>query len=155
MIKNPDVQGKLGKLAAGLAPFVLMQANAKIELSSDAFDEIKELSMLEPFLANFAQLFEGMAGSDVETMLSERIEMEEGQENVPAHLKVAIEFMHTLFDIFGEMHESGEMELNVSFPNIASLKLNVTSEDLGTALLLATKFALYEKTIKPKYEWAT
>ena len=152
VIKNPDIQAALGKFAAALAPFVLMQLNAKIELGFDDFAEIKDFAMMEPFLASFGQLLEGMVGSDVETMLSERIEIEEGQD-IPAHLKLAIDFMHTLFDIFQEMHESGEMELNASFPNIASAKLNVTTMDLGKALILALKASVYDTKIKPKYDW--
>ena len=132
-----------------------MQANAKIELGSDAFGEIKELSMMEPFLANFGQLFEGMAGGEVDAMLEERCDLsvlEEGALNEKT--KMAMEFIHTLFDIFKEMNESGEIEFSGSIPNIASLNFNVRSEDLGTALHLGAKLA-YDGKFKPRYEYAT
>ena len=143
VIKNPDLQDALGKFAAALAPLVLMQLNAKIELGFEDFAEIKDFAMMEPFLASFSQLLEGMAGSDVETMLSDRIEIEEGTE-IPAYLKQVIEFMHTLFNVLQNMHEDGEMEVNFSFPNIASAKVNVTTKDLGLALMLALKATVYD-----------
>ena len=155
VIKNPDQAGPLGPIAAFIAPLVLMQANAKIELGSDAFGEIKELSMMEPFLANFGQLFEGMAGGEVDAMLEERCDLsvlEEGALNEKT--KMAMEFIHTLFDIFKEMNDSGEIEINGSIPNIASLNFNVRSEDLGTALHLGTKL-VYDGKYKTRYEYAT
>jgi hypothetical protein len=131
-----------------------MQANAKIELGSDAFGDIKELSMMEPFLANFSQLFEGMAGGEVDAMLEERCDLsvlEEGK--LGEKTKKAMEFIHTLFDIFKEMSDSGEIEINGSIPNIASLNFNVKSEGLGTALHLATKL-VYDGGFKARYEYA-
>ena len=155
VIKNPDQAGPLGPIVAFIAPLVLMQANAKIELGSDAFGDIKELSMMEPFLANFGQLFEGMAGGEVDAMLEERCDLsvlEEGALNEKT--KMAMEFIHTLFDIFKEMNESGEIEFSGSIPNIASLNFNVRSVDLGTALHLGAKLA-YDGKFKPRYEYAT
>ena len=110
--------------------------------------------MMEPFHANFSQLFEGMAGGEVDAMLEERCDLsvlEEGK--LSEKTKMAMEFIHTLFDIFKEMSDSGEIEINGSIPNIASLNFNVKSEGLGTALHLATKL-VYDGKFKPRYEYA-
>ena len=131
----------------------MLQANAKIDLSSDSFDEIKDLAIMEPFLANFNQLFEGMAGSEVEAMLEERCNLDAAPDLNPK-IKMGIEFMHTLFDIFKQMSDSGEIEFCGSIPNIASLKLNITSENLGTALHLASKFLVYDANLKDRYEYS-
>jgi hypothetical protein len=144
----------MGPLAMGLAPVLMLQLNAKIALDFDSFDELKELPMFEPLLATFAQLFEGMSGSDVETMLIDRIELEEGQD-LDSTLKLTIEFMHTLFNVFQSMAKDGEVEVNASCPNIASLNLNILSEDLGKAVLLGVRSSVYENKIKPKFTWAT
>lgn len=153
VIKNPEAAGPLGSIAAAIAPFVLLQANAKIELTSDSFGEIKELSMMEPFLANFNQIFEGMAGSEVDATLEERCDLDAAPDLNPG-IKMAMEFMHTLFDIFKEMHESGEVVLSASIPNIVSTRLNITSEKLGTACHLGSKFLVYDGKLKDRYEYA-
>lgn len=108
ILKNPDMSNAMGPFAMGLGPVLMLQMNAKFTLDFDSFDELKELPMFEPLLANFAQLFEGMSGSDVETMLTDRIQLEEGQELDPK-LKLIIEFMHTLFDVFQNMDQNGEV----------------------------------------------
>jgi hypothetical protein len=154
ILKNPDMMEAMGPIAMGLAPVLMLQLNAKIALDFDSFDELKELAMVEPLLATFAQLFEGMSGSDVETMLTDRIELEEGQELNP-QLKLIIQFMHTMFDVCQNMAMDGQVLLNASFPNVASLNLDISSEDLGKAILLGLRSSVYENKIKPKYEWAT
>ena len=153
VIKDPDASGPLGKFAALIAPFVLLQANAKIDLSSESFDEVKELAIVEPFLANFNQLFEGMAGSEPDAMLEERYDLDAAPD-LNEKIKMAIEFMHTLFDIFKEMSDSGEIDFHGSIPNIASLKLNITSENLGKSLHLASKFLVYDGKLKDRYEYS-
>ena len=75
ILKDPDLMNALGPFAMAVSPILFLQMNAKIDLDFDSFEEMKELPMLEPFMANFSQLFEGMFGSDVETMLSDRIEI--------------------------------------------------------------------------------
>jgi hypothetical protein len=152
VLKNPELSNELGPIVMCLSPAVLLQMNAKFDVQFEDLAEIKDLPMMEPFLANFSQLFEGMAGSDVETMINDRIVMEEGQE-VPAPLKQSVEACHTLFDVLQAM--DGELEINASIPNLASLKTKVKSEDLGKALLIGVKATAYDKKIKPKYEWAT
>lgn len=154
ILKNPDMMEAMGPLAMGLAPVLMLQLNAKIDLDFDSFDELKDLPMFEPLLANFAQLFEGIIGSDVETMLTDRIELQEGQD-LNKHLKLIIEFMHTMFDVCQNMATEGKVELAASFPNVASLNLDISSEDLGKAILLGLRSTFYEKQIKPKYEWET
>jgi len=109
--------------------------------------------MMEPFLANFNQLFEGMAGSEVESTLEEVCDLEAAPE-LNAGIKMAMEFMHTLFEIFKEMHESGEVQIHASFPNIASVRLHINSQKLGTAAHLATKFLVYDGKLKDRYEYA-
>ena len=151
ILKNPELQsGKLGSIAMALAPMLMVALNGNLAIEFDSFDELKELPMLQPLLANFAQLFEGVTGSDVETMLSDRIQMEEGVE-IKSYLKLMIEFMHTIFDICEKM--AGEIELNFTFPKVAGVKLNITSEDLGKVILLLVRATMYEKKVKPKYEW--
>jgi hypothetical protein len=54
ILKNPDLMDAMGPLAMGLAPVLMLQLNAKIALDYDSFDELKELPMFEPLLANFA-----------------------------------------------------------------------------------------------------
>jgi hypothetical protein len=95
-----------------------------------------------------------MSGSDVDTMLIDRIELEEGQDLDP-HLKLIIEFMHTFFNVCQNMANDGELEFNASCPNIASLNLNIFSEDLGKAILLGVRSSVYESKVKPPFEWAT
>lgn len=133
----------------------MLQANLKLDLSFDDYNEINQMAMLEPFMANFSQLFEGMIGQDVDSILNgDRIEIEEGQE-LTGQLKLVIEFFHTLFDVCQNMADQGEMEVNASFPNLASLQANFKSEDLGKAIHLALRSTIYDQGIKPKYEWAT
>jgi hypothetical protein len=98
VLNDPALGESLGTFAYILAPVVLLQLNANLNLTFDDFEELKELPMMEPLLANFGQLFEGITGSDVETLTSERITDYDG-ENVPAYLKKAVEAQHTLFDI--------------------------------------------------------
>jgi hypothetical protein len=98
VLKDPALGEVLGPFAFILAPIVLLQMNASLNLTFDDFEELKELPMMEPLLANFGQLFEGISGSDVETLTSERITEYDGEE-VPAYLKRAVEAQHTLFDI--------------------------------------------------------
>jgi hypothetical protein len=155
VIKDPELRGPLGMFAGFFAPLVLMQANAKIDLTTDAFDDIKELSMMEPFLANFNQIFEGMAGGEVDALLEERCDLsvlEEGK--LSAKSTMAMEFLHTMFDIFKEMSDSGEIEINASIPNISSMNFHIRSEGLGTALHLATKVLVYDAKMKARYEYA-
>jgi hypothetical protein len=143
----------LGTQALGLAPLLMLQANIKLDLSFDDYDEVNQMAMLEPFMANFSQLFEGMMGQDIDSILNgDRIEIPEGQE-LKAQLKWGIEFFHTLFDVCQKMAEQGEMEVNASFPNLASLQASIKSEDLGKAIHLALRSTIYDKAIKPEYEW--
>lgn len=66
------------------SPFILLTLNGNIDLSFEDYEEVKDLPMMEPFLANFNQLFEGALGQDIETLLKgdERINLEEmGEES--------------------------------------------------------------------------
>jgi hypothetical protein len=68
----------------GISPVLLLTLNGNIDLNFEDYEEIKDLPMMEPFLANFNQLFEGALGQDLETLLSgdERINLEEmGEES--------------------------------------------------------------------------
>ena len=46
----------------GISPIILLTLNGKVDLNFEDYDEVKELPMMEPFLANFNQLFEGALG---------------------------------------------------------------------------------------------
>jgi hypothetical protein len=49
-------------------------------LNFEDYEEIKDLPMLEPLMANFNQIFEGAMGQDVDTLLGEKIDLSEMSE---------------------------------------------------------------------------
>jgi len=153
ILKNPDMVEGLVPIAMGFAPLLMLQLNAKIDLDFDSFDELKELPMLAPLLANFAQLFEGMSGSDVDTILAGKIELVEEGEEKKQDLRSIIELIHAFYDVFQNMAQEGEVEVNASFPNVASLNLKISSEDLGKAILLGLKSSPLINGLKENYEW--
>lgn len=120
-----------------LAPAVFLQAKMSLELDFDSFNDLKEHPMAEPFLANFEQLLEGMAGSDLNTILSERID-NDVYEKIPYPSKKAeVDAYHCLLDILDNMGNS--ISITASVPNLASAQIDFTSKDIGKAATIALK----------------
>ena len=58
-----------------VAPIILLTLNGQVDLAFDDYNELKDLPMLEPFMANFNQLFEGALGEDIDTLLEDKIDL--------------------------------------------------------------------------------
>jgi len=110
----------LGRIALVLLPVVFLQFKSSFELDFDSWNDVKENQFMEPFLANFNQLLEGMMGSDIETCLADRIELSEDADDSVKEIKMAIEFMHTLFEIFENMAADASAEFKLTIPNMVS-----------------------------------
>ena len=70
----------------GVSPLILLTLNGQVDLAFEDYNELKDLPLLEPFMANFNQLFEGALGQDVDTLLGDRIDISalEGKESESA-----------------------------------------------------------------------
>ena len=63
MLKDSEVvESDLAPFLMGVSPFILLTLNGQVDLAFDDYDDLKDLPIVEPFLANFNQLFEGALG---------------------------------------------------------------------------------------------
>lgn len=63
LLKDSEtLESDLAPFLMGISPIILLTLNGKVDLNFEDYDEVKELPMMEPFLANFNQLFEGALG---------------------------------------------------------------------------------------------
>ena len=81
---SETLESDLAPFLMGISPILLLTMNGNVDLNFEDYEDVKNLPMMEPFLANFNQLFEGALGQDLDTLLSgdERINLEEmGEES--------------------------------------------------------------------------
>ena len=48
------MDSELAPFLMGISPFILLTLNGEIDLKFEDFDDVKELPMMEPLLANFS-----------------------------------------------------------------------------------------------------
>lgn len=54
-LKDSDVaDSDLAPFLMGVSPFILLTLNGQVDLAFDDYDELKDLPILEPFMANFS-----------------------------------------------------------------------------------------------------
>jgi hypothetical protein len=54
LLKDPEViESDLAPFLMGISPIILLTLNGEVDLNFDDYDEIKDLPMLEPLMANF------------------------------------------------------------------------------------------------------
>lgn len=123
LLKDSEVmESDLAPLLGGISPLILLTLNGQVDLAFDDYDEIKGLPMLEPFMANFSQLFEGALGQDVDTIIGERLDLSEikGDSESVKSFKKMVEMCHAILDLLEAAHEDGDIEVSAVFPKIAS-----------------------------------
>ena len=76
LLKDSEVvESALAPFLMGVSPIILLTLNGQVDLAFDDYNELKDLPMLEPFMANFNQLFEGALGEDIDTLLEDKIDL--------------------------------------------------------------------------------
>jgi len=72
LLKDSDVvESDLAPFLMGVSPLILLTLNGQVDLAFEDYEELKDLPLLEPFMANFNQLFEGALGQDLDTLLDD------------------------------------------------------------------------------------
>lgn len=69
------IESDLAPFLMGISPIILLTLNASVDLAFEDYEDLKSLSVMEPFLANFNQLAEGALGNDIDTILGDRIDL--------------------------------------------------------------------------------
>lgn len=78
LLKDSDViESDLAPFLMGVSPLILLTLNGNVNLTFDDYNDLKDLPMLEPFLANFNQLFEGAIGQEVDGLLGDKLDLSE------------------------------------------------------------------------------
>lgn len=54
MKDSETMDSELAPFLMGISPFILLTLNGEIDLKFEDFDDVKELPMMEPLLANFS-----------------------------------------------------------------------------------------------------
>lgn len=76
LLKDSEVvESALAPFLMGVSPIILLTLNGQVDLAFEDFNELKDLPMLEPFMANFNQIFEGALGEDVDTLIEDKIDL--------------------------------------------------------------------------------
>ena len=126
LLKDSEVvESDLAPFLMGVSPLILLTLNGQVDLAFEDYDELKDLPLLEPFLANFNQLFEGATGQDLDTVLDEsnRIDVSSIPDDAPKSLtqfKQAIDLIHAWLDLLAVAHEDGDLQVSAVWPKIAS-----------------------------------
>lgn len=82
MKDSETMDSELAPFLMGISPFILLTLNGEIDLKFEDFDDVKELPMMEPLLANFSQIFEGATTQSVDELLADKMDFSELPESV-------------------------------------------------------------------------
>lgn len=97
---------------AGVSPLILLTLNANVDLAFEDLEELKALPVMEPFLANFSQIAEGALGSDLDTLVGDRLDLSAiDDNNSPGakQFKNAVEMVHAILDLLEAASEDGDI----------------------------------------------
>mmetsp|Transcript_13163 Transcript_13163/g.20460 ORF Transcript_13163/g.20460 Transcript_13163/m.20460 type:complete len:605 (+) Transcript_13163:18-1832(+) len=155
-----DSSKDLASVLMAFGPLFLLQVNGQLDLKFEDFDDLKSHPMMEPFMANLSELLDGLFTADLETLLTERVELDtevsdslkdsEDYKMVVAEAKLC----HTALEIFNEMgSEVSTVEIKACWERMATMHVNLKSQALGSALTLGLILGYYRTCVKPTFEW--
>lgn len=113
LLKDSEVvESDLAPFIAGVSPLILLTLNASVDVAFEDLEELKALPVMEPFLANFSQIAEGALGSDLDTLVGDRLDLSAIDDNNSpgaTQFKNAVEMVHAILDLLEAASEDGDI----------------------------------------------